>query len=354
MAVQVAQETEIHRQHVRLRIPIAVEIDGQRFAVDDWSIGGFGVQGDLGSRQPGERFPVRVAFPFEDFEVTLRLDGQMVYHQDDRTRFGCRFVAISRGQLDLFRYIVDSYLSGEIVSGGDILSLASRDPSTDAGRRMQPVGFVPVKRPRSMVTRIGHGLGALALVLAGAALAYFAWQGARERWFMVRAEAAIVQAPVYRLRSPVAGTIVRGEPQPLLQPNDAIAAVTPANGRQTALRSPCECTLLEWSVPAGADVAAGDTVALLAAADQPLTVRASVSADAARRLAVGDLAEIVLPGRQGVILGQIERVDTRAPYANLANGAALGEARRTVQVVVRPDSPLDFDSLGSYVDVRFP
>ena len=43
MKPQVVHEAEIHRQHVRLRIPIAVEIDGTRYSVDDWSMGGFGV-----------------------------------------------------------------------------------------------------------------------------------------------------------------------------------------------------------------------------------------------------------------------------------------------------------------------
>ena len=55
MKPQIVHEAEIHRQHVRLRIPIAVEVDGTRFTVDDWSMGGFGVAGPITSRQPGER-----------------------------------------------------------------------------------------------------------------------------------------------------------------------------------------------------------------------------------------------------------------------------------------------------------
>ena len=89
MKPQIVHEAEIHRQHVRLRIPIAVEIDGTRFGVDDWSMGGFGVAGPITSRQPGERFPARLIFPFEDFELTLRLDCQMVYVLPDLPRFGC-------------------------------------------------------------------------------------------------------------------------------------------------------------------------------------------------------------------------------------------------------------------------
>ena len=129
MQLQIVHEAEVHRQHVRLKIPIVVEIDGTRFNVDDWSMGGFGIESEMSSRQPGERFPVRMVFPFEDFEVSLRLDCQMVYILEDNSRFGCRFLGLSQGQVALFRYLIDAYLSGEIVSGGDILALAGRDNS---------------------------------------------------------------------------------------------------------------------------------------------------------------------------------------------------------------------------------
>ena len=46
----------------------------------------------------------------------------MVYVLPELPRFGGRFVDLSQGQLSLFRYIVDAYLSGELVSGGDILA----------------------------------------------------------------------------------------------------------------------------------------------------------------------------------------------------------------------------------------
>ena len=83
---QIVHEAEVHRQHVRLRIPIAVEIDGTRYAVDDWSMGGVGVASLITSRQPGERFPARLIFPLEDFEIALRLDCQMVYVEPDLPR----------------------------------------------------------------------------------------------------------------------------------------------------------------------------------------------------------------------------------------------------------------------------
>ena len=71
MKPQIVHEAEVHRQHVRLRIPIAVEIDGTRYSVDDWSMGGFGVASPITSRRDGERFTSRLIFPFdrEPFDV---------------------------------------------------------------------------------------------------------------------------------------------------------------------------------------------------------------------------------------------------------------------------------------------
>ena len=80
---------------------------------------------------------MRLIFPFEDFELTLRLDTQMVYVLPDLPRFGTSFVDLSQGQLALFRYIVDAYLSGEMVSGGDILSVVGSDQTGEA--RVQAV-----------------------------------------------------------------------------------------------------------------------------------------------------------------------------------------------------------------------
>ena len=99
MQTQIVHEAEVHRQHVRLRIPIAIEIDGTRYVVDDWSMGGVGVASLITSRQPGERFPARLIFPLEDFEIALRLDCQMVYVEPDLPRYGCRFLALSQSEV---------------------------------------------------------------------------------------------------------------------------------------------------------------------------------------------------------------------------------------------------------------
>lgn len=349
MASETLHETEVHRQHVRLRIPIAVEIDGARFAVDDWSLGGFGVRGALPRRRPGERFPVRLHLPFEDFELALDAECELVYRLDDDSRFGCRFVSLAAGQLALFRYVVDAYLSGELVGAGDLLAVRAR-----AGAGLPATGREPGRNGQGgLVARLGRALGFLLFLAAGAALAGLAWLGVRERWLTIRAEAAIVEAPVVRVAAPAAGRLQPGEPEPVLPIGSPFGTVQGESG-EVALVSPCECALVEWLVGAGERVEAGQAVALLAAVDRPLLVRASVPLRGGLRLAAGDPAEILLPGAEGSVRGRIERVDLRPQLLGLAAGDPVAAARRPLTIVVRPERPLDFGLLGTPVEVRFP
>ncbi len=352
MQPQVVHEAEVHRQHVRLKIPINVEIDGTTFTVDDWSMGGFGILSEVTSRQPGERFAVRLGFPFEDFDVALRLDCQMVYILEDNTRFGCRFLGMSQGQLALFRYLVDAYLSGEIVSGGDILAIAGRENT--ASIRERTAGFDPYAEQTTTGQRIRRFVGYGLLSLVGLGLIALVGLGVQERFFTVRAANAVIETPIYRLRAPAAGIMVPLILPNLLAPGTPVARIETADGRFIRIESPCDCVLHEWIVTPGQFAEEGENVALLVAADQPLLVRAGVAFDKAMQLSEGDLALIDVPGRDGEMRGQIERIDF-SPRLGRSEAAVGPEPdQRLVRVVVRPDQPFEFEDLGSMVAVRFP
>ena len=340
MQPQIAHETEVHRQHVRLKIPIGVEIDGKRFAVEDWSMGGFGVESSIAGQRPGERFPVRLIFPFEDFEVSMKLEGQMVYILEDDTRFGCKFTSLSQGQSGLFRALVDSYLSGEIVGGGDLLALAGRDGTAVA--RLDPKGLPTEGRGRGG-RWLRQGLGYLLLLLLALGLGTLVWLGVYERYFAVEAREAVIEAPTVRLRAPASGILRALEAPGILEAGTPLAMVEPAaGGTPIPITSPCACIRDDWLVLPGQFVPEGEVVARLVDAKAPLMVRARVAFEQAIRLAPGATATIRIPGVADPLSGQVERIDARA-----TGGDGL------VSVVVRPDKPLPFEDLGSLVAVRF-
>ncbi len=350
MKPQIVHEAEIHRQHVRLRIPIVIEIDGTRFGVDDWSMGGFGVAGPITSRQPGERLSSRLIFPFEDFELTLRLEIQMVYILPELPRFGGRFLALSQGQLSLFRFIVDAYLSGELISGGDILAVVGRDQMGEA--RVQKL-FDALNQQESLGRRARRYVGIALFALAGLGLTALIVAGAYQRYLVVTTDRAVIEAPLYRLAATAAGTVEAGA-SGLLRPGDAAARLRGTNSNTVVLPSPCECILDQWLVAPGQSARAGDVVATLVAADQPLTVRALVPLDAARRLRIGQIAEVTVPGKAEPYRGQIERIDFRLHSQQPGEPLDLTDVRQQgVPVIIRPDRPLEFENLGYVVSVSF-
>lgn len=350
MKPQLVHEAEIHRQHVRLRIPIAIEIDGTQYGVDDWSIGGFGVAGPIGSRQPGERFAVRLIFPFEDFELTLRIDAQMVYVLPELPRFGGKFLTLSQGQLSLFRYIVDAYLSGELVSGGDILDVVGRDHMGEA--RVQRL-FDALNQQEGWGRRARRYIGMGLLAVVGAGLTALIVAGVYQRYLIVTTDQAVIEAPLYRVTATATGTVEAGLAG-LLKRGDAVARLRGTDNTIVPLVSPCACVLDEWLVPPGRVAHPGEVVATLVAADQPLTVRAQVPLESARRLRVGELAEIAVPGKTEPYRGQIERIDFKLRGTQPGEPPRLADVgREGVTVIIRPDQPFDFDDLGYAVSVTF-
>jgi alginate biosynthesis protein Alg44 len=349
MQQPVIHEAEIHRQHVRLRLPIGIEIDGTRHTTDDWSVGGFGVAGPIRGRQPGERFPARLIFPFEDFELSLQAECELIYILPDDSRFGGRFLSLSAGQLALFRFMVDAYLSGDVVAGADLLAVVGRGQTGES--RIRGL-YDTLAREEKGGRRLRRALGVLLFLAAGIGLGLLVAAGVYERYFVLETDRAVIEAPLYPLRATAAGIVEAGGGG-LFRPGDTAAALRGPNDAVVPLPSPCECVLDEWLIQPGARAEQGDVVATLVAADRPLVVRAELALDQARRLRIGQMAEIEVPGQDEPYRGQIEAIDFKIRPARPGEPRRLGGAEPVVPVLVRPDRPFDFDNQGFAVSVRF-
>lgn len=351
MQPQIVHEAEVHRQHVRLKIPIQVEVDGVRYQADDWSVGGFGVESVMTSRQPGERFPVRLIFPFEEFEMTMRFEARMVYVDQDHGRFGCAFLGMTKEQTEIFRYLVDAYLSGEVVSAGDILQVRARDNTAQA--RLQAV-YDPYAQDEPWSARLKRYGAYAGFGLAGLVLLGIIALGVKGRYFTVAAQSAVVDAPVIQLRSPLAGRFVSAlEPGEPVLPGTLLGTVQGFDGTLVSLESPCDCLVLEQLGLSGQHYQVGEPLVALIEAGQPLTVRAQLPLEELEKLEIGDRAEVRFPGRPEPLQGQIERIDLRPRLEALRQVSEQPISRRLAQVVVRTDQPLDLQDFGSLVTVRF-
>jgi alginate biosynthesis protein Alg44 len=346
---QIVHDMEVHRQHVRLKIPIQVEIDGIRHQVDDWSVGGFAVESVLTSRKPGERFWVRLIFPFEEFELTMRREARMVYVDQGHGRFGCDFLAVSERHAEVLRYLVDAYLAGELVSAGDLLQArAGGNTAPVPIQAAYDVGSGEALRPAN-----GRYGAYASFALAGLALLAVVAFGVWQRYFAIDALSATIEAPVVEVRAPIAGRFVSAlEPGERILEGAALGRVQPLDGAPLTLESPCDCRVLDQVGVNGLYYQAGEPVIALVPAQEPLMVRAQLTLDQAERLEVGDRAEIHVPGRGEPVLGQVAQIDFALALQQMRSGPEPSSPR-LAEVLVRPDLPFDFQDFGGLVSIRF-
>ena len=163
-----------------------------------------------------------------------------------------------------------------------------------------------------------------------------------------------IEAPLFRVRAAEAGRIERGDVPLLIAAGADIAAIRRSDGQAVPVTSPCECSLVSWIAGLGENVVQGDLVAVLVAADRPLFVRARLRSVDAARLTQGSVAEITVPGQNGPINGTLERIDHRSNLVLSAKDGQKSYKSSFVEVIIRPDMPLDFDTLGMTPIVTFP
>lgn len=343
---QIVHEAEVHRQHVRLKIPILVEMDGVRYQVDDWSMGGFGIESELTSRSPGEKFVARLTFPFDSFDIAMVLDCQLVYILEQPTRFGCRFVSLNMEQVSLFRYLVDAYLSGEVISAGDILQVRSRDNRAQA---RQTTVFNPFEHEEKLSQRLrryaGYGaLGVLGLLLVG----LIAWN-TRDRFLTATVATGRITAASYVLRAPQGGVTQRLTSELQVTPGEPVAEIVEGAANSAVLISPCTCFVHAWEKPEGAYAQAGEPVTTLIAADAPLEIEAQLPVAQSDALRTGQSATVSFVGRDETVSATIASIESQGSLAQ-----PLGaDDDNTTRVVLQPSSPLPFDDLGSLVRIHF-
>ena len=349
MRPQIVHETEVHRQHVRLKIPIQVEIDGIRYQVDDWSVGGLAVESVLTSRKPDERFWVRLIFPFEEFELTMRREARMVYVDQGHGRFGCAFLGLSERHAEVLRYLVDAYLAGELVSAGDLLQARARGNAAPA--RIQAAYDACCRR--------GAVAGQPALSRLRVVRARRAGPARRDRFrglgalFRHRCADRNHRGARGRGPRPDRWPVRLGLGARRAGPRRRLARQGPGfDGATLTLESPCDCRVLDQLGLSGLYYQVGDPLIALIPAQEPLMVRAQLALEQAERLGVGDRAEIHVPGRGEPVLGQIAQIDF-TPALQALRSRAEPTSPRLAEVLVRPDLPFDFQDFGGLVSIRF-
>ncbi len=351
-ALQLTYEAERQRQHARYRIPAIAEINGTRFVVANWSVGGFCVENFHSSAALPETFPTTLRFQFQSFELALDVQAELQRRVTDSEgdTIGCRFTGIDQHQRSQLQYVANAFLSGEIVSTGDVLHVVSREDLNQVQRALQ------ITQQKTLGTRMKRFAGLGLTTLAGIALFGFIADTVFNRVFVVDALSGVVDAPIVVVRSPQPGYFepFGGGSGNNVSAGEPLAAVELIGGGATTLDSPCNCNIIEYHARSREFAALGEPLITLLPEKTGTEILAEVFIADFQRIAIGDPATIRFPDRRE-LAGRVLRVQhVTTPEQDRSTQLQSPPANPLTygHVVVAPNEPVNVRFLGTPVSVR--
>lgn len=361
IAPQFVHESEAQRQFARVRIPakLFVKLDGTtvRFPIEDMSAGGFGIKlGNEGLRR-GQVYNGRLVFRIDGFDLAVDVEFVPRNFTGNDGRCGCEFQNLGANEVSVLRYLITSFLSGELVSAGDVLNTLSRENFTKArkGKGSQALGFFASARAM-VVSLVMMAVGLIAVAFIG----YQLWQ----IYFVTTAESAMVASENVPVRLPKdakvttlveagdqveAGQAIASFDAPMLSyvndlvgnSNYTVEQIEELLGQSVlgTLTSPCDCKVLNMLPAKDQYMSKGEKLAVLAPTDASAHVIARFNFEDGGDLEEGQAVTLRMSGGE-TQTGRIESlfVDSETPNqpGNAINALIQADEALPMQSVGRP------------------
>lgn len=359
----VVHESEAQRQYARLKLPAKIVYrspQGQDLEAPllDLSAGGFSFEPNSGLISEGQHLRGKLMFEIEGIGFAMDVEFQVRSLQGGK-RVGCEFHNLKPREISALRYLISGFLSGELVTVGDLISTLQRENFTKARNNKADGPVSPLARLRAL------GLS-LAIFLVGVSACSYVLYQLYDIYFVTHADSAQVMVPGQQVAMPregsvqslvkVGDTVAKGAPVATFSATmlDALkgalpeAEMTPDNLErlfskrfQGTLTSPCDCRVVAQLVGDGQMAVKGTAVFTLAPADSVATVEA--------RFPYRAFAELQ-PGTQVSFLvgGETE------PRSGVISSMALqdGGLASDIRVMIEPALPLASELAKRPVDVR--
>lgn len=219
--VNVVHESEAQRQFARVKLPARIRyIGANREGVDarllDLSAGGFAFTASGAPIQPGDLYKGKLLFQVDSISFSLEVEFQVRSVDPASRRVGCEFQNLKPREVAALRYLITSYLAGEVIGVGDMLNTLQRENFTKArkqGGGNGGMGFFGRVRAVTLSTAIFVvGVGAFAFIL----------NQMYNLYFVTHADSGVVSVPNQQITMPREGTV-----QSLLGPNAEVAKGAP-------------------------------------------------------------------------------------------------------------------------------
>lgn len=359
----VVHESEAQRQFARLKLPAKIRYstaNGQELEAQvlDLSAGGFSFEPVSVHVSAGKHFRGKLMFEIDGIGFAMDIEFQ-VRSIIDGERVGCEFHNLRPREMAALRYLISSFLGGELVNVGDLINTLQRENFTKARNNKGGDGSSFFGRVRAV------GLS-LAIFLVGvSAFGYVLYQ-LYDIYFVTHADSAQVSVPSQQVAMPREGTVqslvavgsqvAKGAPIATFTSSmlDVLkgalpeAEMTPDNLErlfskrfQGTLTSPCDCRVVAQLVGDGQLALKGAPVFALTPVDSVATVEARFHYRAFDKLQPGSPVTFQVGGEQtrrdGVISSMVLQ------ESGLASD---------IRVLIQPQQPLSTELAKRPVDVR--
>ncbi|GAA0847650.1 alginate biosynthesis protein Alg44 [Marinobacter szutsaonensis] len=364
IAPQFVHESEAQRQFARVRMPatLFVKLDGApvRFPLEDLSAGGFCIRLGNESLRRGKVYNGRLVFKVDGMDMAVEVEFVPRNLGHDSDRCGCEFQNLGQREVSVLRYLITSFLSGELVSAGDVLNTLSRENFTKArkSKSSQALGFFASARAM-VVSLVVMGIGLIAVTFIG----YQLWQ----IYFVTKAETAMVASEDIPVSLPKDGKVTT-----LVKPGDQVEAGQPiatfdapmlsyvnelvGNGNYTVeqieellgqsvrgtLTSPCDCKVLNLLPAKDQYMSKGEQIAVLVPTDASAHIIARFNFTEGENLQEGQSVTLHLAGGE-TRAGAIESLYVDAETPNQPGTA--------INALIQAEEPMPLESVGRPIGV---
>jgi len=352
---KIKHRAEPTRHYPRYRIPAYIEIDGKRYKLKDWSIGGCAIIG-LPEEYLEKKWAVgNLIVPFDTFDTVIKNVKLEFLRKNPDGTIGCRFTDLRPDQISLMQDIIEAYLEGSIEPSVDeFINTVRREDLREALEARKP------KAPkRADVEEILRRIfiTVLFLTIIGV-LVLFILEALYVRVYLVKAVTAFYDAPLKVIRTPASGFFKFKKP---LQKGDTVKKDQVVGFMNVpglvsfVVPSPVNGTITEVLVKDNDAVREGDPLMLVLPEGGKIYVFANILHKDLERVKIGYPARILrFDGK--VVIGRIVEIKASPSLAALhstspmpAYSFAWNYDRVKIEV---PEDSCSMEDIGKAVEVE--
>ncbi|MFC3153304.1 PilZ domain-containing protein [Litoribrevibacter euphylliae] len=205
MATESAVNSVVHeaideRQHIRVKVPALVTFTANNKLVEsqleDISLGGAAFITEVKLTQ-NQLLDITIEFKLAEFNLDLPLKAKVISQQRE-TKIS--FVDVEPKQLDTLRYIISSYISGDLVSANGVLNVVQRENLIKQRK-------VKADTSRGFADRFKALSGTLAYFAVGLTIASLLLTKLYAYFFEIKATTASVSSDAFIISMPSNGYV---------------------------------------------------------------------------------------------------------------------------------------------------